>query len=274
MKRIIYFLLLFFNYSIFCDTDFLGKKYFYTDEYGFVIINKDSMEFENRSINGTFVPSPNFDVFKSENIDYIILSYKNKNADFLTLVKKLDIKSEYNSWEMTYSENLNNKYSSAAKLVGFNIINANAYLTEKDKNGNNIKFLPKQFFNVVSNPWAVSAKDTNPTILLNCERYRVSEFKYADIEEIVFINGFINPEKQYLYKENARAKNIRIKYDKIDFIATLKDTGNYQSVLLPEKISVDSNTTISIEILDSYSGSKYSDIVISGILYVDMSNRK
>lgn len=130
-------------------------------------------------------------------------------------------------------------------------------------------FLPTPWFNINCNPWAISKTDKDSAIYLTDERYCVPGKKYADIDEIVIINGFVNPQKMYLYEENARAKNIRISYNENNFVVTLKDTGNYQSIKLPEKIVRNKGTIIKIEILDSYAGSKYSDIVMSGVLYID-----
>ena len=58
-------------------------------------------------------------------------------------------------------------------------------------------------------------------------------------------------------------------YENNSFTVALKDTGNYQIVHLPIPINPDINTVVKVEIIDSYKGTKYTDIVISGILYLN-----
>lgn len=271
-KNIIYILFIFFISNIFAE-NFLGKKYFHTDEYGSIIVNNNNLVFEDCIEYGKFEHREKYDVFNLKKGHYIILSYENKDAGFITLVKEpvkeILLNSKYTSVECTYSMNRSNRISTAAKLVGFKVLHSDSYITEKDKLGNETLFLPTPWFNINSTPWAIAKIDKDSVIYMVDERYCVSGKKYADIEELIIINGFVNPQKMYLYEENARAKNIRVSYNENTFVVTLKDTGNYQSIKLPKKIIRNKGTVIKMEILDSYEGSKYSDVVISGVLYID-----
>ena len=67
---------------------------------------------------------------------------------------------------------------------------------------------------------------------------------------------------------------IRISYDNSSFDVELQDIGNFQVIHLPQSIDPVSNTNIKIEILSYYPGTKYSDIVISGIYYMDAEGSK
>lgn len=250
------------------ESNFMEQKFYFTDEYGFVTIFENKLEFEDRVENGVFRRLNHFYFFQGTDQNYIVLNYRNDNEEFVTLVKKSVSKFQYDYWEMPYSKRLSKVYDSS-KIVGFNVKKAGSFVVEKDSSNKEINFIPDDIFNVFSNPWAVSKDAKDKFICLKDERYCVPGSNYADIEEIIFINGFISPDKPHLYDQNSRAKNVRITYGDVSFVATLSDSGNYQSVKLPKKIKRKSNTTIKIEILDSYEGSKYSDIVISGILYID-----
>gem|GEM_PF-2289335 len=252
------------------DSEYLGIKYWYTSEYGFVTITQNSLVFEDRVEEGVLKSGYPFDVFESSKFNYIILHCGLEDCNFLTLVKKeLNPEFKYSSWQIPYSNSNKKKFETVATLKGFNVINAGSYITEKEKNGNEIKYLPEQDFNVINNPWAITADSKNKIIYMNTAMYRVRGASYAPINDIVFINGFVNSEKPYLYSQNSRAKNVRIMYENNSFTVALKDTGNYQIVHLPIPINPDINTVVKVEIIDSYKGTKYTDIVISGILYLN-----
>lgn len=110
-------------------------------------------------------------------------------------------------------------------------------------------------------PWEISSKSDNKIINGKIKEYNSNMFP---INRLVIVNGFVNAEKPYLFFQNARAKKILIKTKSFSFEAELEDTGNFQLIKLPNKIN---ESDISIKILSSYEGTKYSDIVISGIYY-------
>ena len=249
---------------------YLGVRYWYTSEYGFVTVSRDSLVFEDRIEKGILKAGDPFDVFESEKFNYIVLYCDFSDCDFLTLIKKdMNPDFKYSSWQIPYSNSRKKQFETVAVLQGFNVIDATSYITERDKNGKEIKYLPEGHFNVINNPWAVDANSESKIIYMNPAMNRVPGAEYALINDIVFINGFVNPEKMYLYEQNSRAKNIRIMYGNTSFAAVLKDTGNYQIIHLPEPINPNINTVLKVEIIDSYKGTKYTDIVISGILYLN-----
>lgn len=257
--------------KIFAESNYLHKEYDYPTEEGSLIIEKDKLIFLQKSESGKLYTdiSAGFDYFISDENKYIILNYTNEEFDFLTLVKATDSK-QYKSWGMPYCINISRNYKTYAQLRPFCLKRAETYISEKDKDGKDINFLPDPLFNINSNPWAVKENSNKKIIHLRIENTTNPTIKYKDIEELIIINGFVNPKKRYLYGQNSRAKRIRISYDDVSFETTLQDTGNYQSVSLPKTIKNKNGTMISLEILDSYKGSKYSDIVISGVLYIDV----
>ncbi len=285
MLLVLIFVLLFVN-SISSQISYEGIKYSYTDEPGFVTITENEIIFEDRygkeeliqsSEKGVLTKAASFDLFESETERYIILNIATSSADFLTLVKQVDTPNyRYESWGITYSESKSSDYTTIPSLAGFNVLKAESYITEEDSLGNIIQYVPENsnIFDVISNPWAVSANSKDKIIIVNSEKWRNPRTKYQTIDTIVFINGFVNPEKPHLFYENARAKTIKISYGDVSFEVELNDTGNYQAVSLPTPINPRSGTEIKVEIIDSYEGTKYSDIVISGMLYIDAGVEK
>ena len=85
---------------------------------------------------------------------------------------------------------------------------------------------------------------------------------------IIIANGFTCFDKPYLYEQNSRAKKIRVTWGKNSKDFELQDTPNFQPLVLTDKEEFFEGP-VQIEILEVYKGSKYTDVVISGIYYVD-----
>lgn len=86
---------------------------------------------------------------------------------------------------------------------------------------------------------------------------------HATGEIIFFFNGFVSYSKPELYKYNSRVKKIKITSTSNNFeemIVDLQDTPNPQTIKLPNRSGY-----VTIEILDVYPGTKYSDTCIHGI---------
>lgn len=272
MKRII---IIFFwiitTFFLFAESEYLEKEIIHTDEYSIFYISEDYIKFNDNIENGKFYQFDKYDVFRGSKKNYIILQTHLLDSYFVYVIKQYENpKQLYGCWEMTYSKRDGESSYNAAKLVPFKVIKADSFIIEKNKNGNEIRFLPENsnLFSLESNPWAVKKNDKK-IIYINTERWRNPDIQYLPISDIVFVNGFVFPDKEYLYEQNARAKRVRISYNEITFDADLQDTGNFQVVHLPKTINPKEKNDIKIEIIDSYPGSKYSDIVISGIYYMD-----
>lgn len=270
-KNILCVLFLFLCLEVFSEQNYLNKRFHFASEYGYLIVHNDMLEFESENEKGFFVSDRKFDLFKGNTTNYVILSFENKDLFQLTLVKPLNkSKFKYGYWEMPYVQSKNDKFEYIV-LQNFYVLNSGDYVKEKDKEGNEIEFIPQNFnlFGLNSNPWAVNAKSKKKFITVVSKKYRVPNSEYLPIKELIFVNGFISPGKDYLYEDNARAKTIRISYGKNTFETALKDTGNYQIISIPEEIDPLKEVPVKIEILDYYPGKKYQDIVISGINYID-----
>lgn len=257
--------------NIYAGPAYLGKHYGHVSEPFPVCIYEDNIQFEKRNELGKLEQSNKFDFFKGETINYVILNCFLYGVDFLSLIKQDNTsKYTYGAWEIPLARSDNESWYDGPALQPFSVIKADSYITEKGKDGKEVAFIPEQnkLFGLISNPWAVT-KDAKKVIYLGTEEWRHPDYKYVPISEMIFVNGFVHPGKEYLYEQNARAKTIRISYDGTIFDTELKDEGNFQLVHLPSPIDPRAKNSISIEILDSYPGTKYSDIVISGVYYFD-----
>ena len=241
-----------------------------------------------------------FDTFTTECGKYILLSCATDSFAFLTLVKKFggseeqflytpfplrdgqtppsdEPKARFSYTPMPYAYLIKRDINSMPLLVGFDVVSASSRIVEPDGNGGNIEYLPK-VFNFDDNPWAVSAESKDKSIVLNISERKLYEDRRLPrfpVNEIIIANGFISPDKEHLYLQNSRARNIRITYGDASFVTELKDTGNYQVIKLPKTFETfgterdfSSKGEMKIEILDFYPGSKYSDVVISAIMYI------
>lgn len=256
--------------KVFSETIPFGKKFLYPFERGSLIVNRNMLTIDGKHEKGSF-SADNFHMkFKTPSKTYFILYCKFEDCEFLTLLNTIDKKNyEYEAWTMPYSLFDNNSFSAYPVLKGFQVIHADSFVTEKNSKGKTVKFIPENFFDATENPWAVNKNAYSKKIYIKADKWRNKGFRYAPINHIVIINGFVNPEKDYLYEQNARAKNIKISYGETSETYLLKDNGNYQVLALPKAINVMENIQIEIEVLDQYNGTKYDDIVISGILYLD-----
>ena len=103
-------------------------------------------------------------------------------------------------------------------------------------------------------PWAVNK---------NCLNKAFCEIKFKKtVKGFVFLNGYVDMQKQTLYYKNARAKDIKITdlNTNKEIIITLADDLVYQDVPIPFETDF-----IKIEILSCYDGLKYNDVCISAI---------
>ncbi len=119
----------------------------------------------------------------------------------------------------------------------------------------------KYYFQVTS-PWIEGKSD-----------YGIDEWIEKEIisetDEILFFNGFINPNRPDLYYANSRVKKIKITCNNNNWSYIIEDTANPQIIKLPEKI----NGIIRFTIEDIYKGTKYSDTTIAGIYFLRKFNK-
>ena len=111
-------------------------------------------------------------------------------------------------------------------------------------------------------PWVPDLKkDKKPSITFSVGNYT---------KRIILINGFVNPEKPYLYEQNSRVKTAEVifrntaKKESETRQIILEDTPNPQYIFVPGNFIADE---IEIKIIDTYEGNKYTDIAVSYIGY-------
>lgn len=263
-----------FCYLMFSQNIKYGVSYNYPSEFGSIIINKDS--YSRESLDGKediIIENFKSKIYEKnkyiwlENIEkldekYIILTCSVKDLDFLTLVCSRDASDNYfKNWEINYNYcNDYSKYKSIPWLRGFSVLKTDSFLLEKLKDGTELKYLPES--SRVSNiPWATKGDVDKKIIYLESDSSML-------FNTIVIANGFICFDKPYLYEQNSRVKKIRVSWENNTKDFVLQDTPNFQILILSNKDDLYKGD-IQLEILEVYKGSKYSDIVISGIYYIE-----
>ena len=107
-----------------------------------------------------------------------------------------------------------------------------------------------QLFRYGAIPWATSKEPIGMKIEMNFSNPQNS---------IVILNGYVHPDKRYLYKANRRVKKIKITSPDCDFsiIDDFEDVVHFHEIKLPNEVM-----SVTIEILDFYEGNKYKDLCI------------
>lgn len=251
-----------------------GRTYNYPSEYGSIIINKDSYSIKSLGgKEGIITESYKSKISKSNNYiwlenteefneKYIILTCRVRDFHFLTLVCSREAsKNFFKNWEIYYNySEIDSKNTSMPCMRGFKVIKADSFLVEKLKNGSELNYLPDYTW-ISYIPWATRGDSDKKRIFLEPN----STITY---NTIVIANGFICFDKPYLYEQNSRAKKIRITWDNQSKDFELQDTPNFQTIVLSDK-DEKYDGTIQLEILEVYNGTKYSDVVISGLYYIE-----
>jgi len=83
-------------------------------------------------------------------------------------------------------------------------------------------------------------------------------------DHLVVLNGYVNPLKRNLYKENRRLKKIKIEsidvINNFSFIVDFSDEVGFKRISFPESVN-----KVRITIIDFYEGSKYKDLCVQMI---------
>ena len=120
------------------------------------------------------------------------------------------------------------------------------------------------YFNTHAKPWATSKNPVGMQV----------EMKFNSRQhQIVILNGYVNPLKRHLYKENRRIKRIRVSgksesKGNFSFEEEIEDVVHFHQIDIPARTS-----EVEIEILEFYEGEKYQDLCVQmfGIPYEDAS---
>ncbi len=94
---------------------------------------------------------------------------------------------------------------------------------------------------------------------------------YYEINKVLIMNG--NNENEQLYKENGRAKKIKVTIADKEYVFELKDTNAVQEFDIDYKQNnISKPVNITVEVIDSFSGEKSEDVYISDIQFSIDSN--
>ena len=233
---------------------------------------KDSLISNTEDVRSRF--SDFYGIKKLETVDntgkskiYFVLGCTIDATDFVMLLQTTT--TRYRNWVIpyTYHDFTKINYIRVPILWRVSVQNALAHVRETYKN-ETVDYLPK-YLGLFSIPWAVSAAEKAKSVTFVC-RSASAKYDFEPVKELVVVNGFVCVEKASLYTENARAKNIKISYNDVSFTYELRDCANFQVIPLPEKIQPEERTAITLEIIDTYKGDKYQDVVISGIYFPEI----
>lgn len=278
MKKILFGFVIFLLAAVIMATEysFEGKKFIYAGYwpdiinpgYSFYFENnmfsidepnfnwtEDSFDFIKETVVSPYslVEKNNFTYLQTLNKEYLVLY-----ADFLCIL--VDTKTQNTLWGFSDKSAYVNKTKGLdKKRVGIVIPKReffSSFLQEKIR-GKTIRYNRKEIAYLSIMPW-VEGKPS----------YGIGEYWNCDvtsaIDEVVIINGFIDPSRPDLYFANSRVKTMRIRNYEGEWVYHLKDTPHPQIIKLPIKYA--GNYYFIIE--DVYSGTKYEDTCISAIYFL------
>ncbi len=249
-------------HSVFASDVKIGQLYDLSSEYGECIIFDDSFTllgntYQSELMKDTLLPS-----LKTDDSSYFLLSCTVDDIDFLTILTDKGNKHVFHNWEIPFSKSHNKNVKTVPILEGVYVNSVSGYISEKSRNGSTVEYLPEKM-SLGLNPWAIKADETVKKIVVSCWPGTFP------VEGLIVANGFISIEKPYLYKENSRLKRLKVTINGKSGEYDLCDTPDFQVLPLPIPLEPRRTNTIEIEILDWYPGEKYSDIVLSGLYFVD-----
>ena len=237
-------------------TDFVNSNNttFVIEPYGMKIGNNQKVGFTKKE-NGQYF-------FETDAQKYTILFTQLYSTSFIMLLQKSSSNNyPYGDEVQQFYKTFLSGYKDVPTLKGIKIESVGDYVTETDSRNNKIEYRPFNSFDLTQTPWAVSSKSENKIIYGRIETKKNKKFP---LNRLAIVNGFVNAEKPYLYSQNARARKILIKTNSFSFEVELEDTGNLQLINLPDTVN---DGKLALTILSCYEGTKYSDIVISGLYY-------
>jgi len=258
---------------------FMDKKHYYHSDRSSIIISKDytnfywdidySEEVTSKKFSSVILNKKYFKVLDTSEEDYLLFDCSVDGVSFLSLVdSRYDKKKYYEKIEIPYHLSLVNKFKTSPYLKGVSIINVSTYLREKI-NDEDVKYLPERW-DLSGIPWAIKNDEKVKKIVFTvvADNWdRNDDYSLLPVSSLVLVNGLIVPDKEYLYEENCRAKNIRISYGNISKVYTLEDKANFQILELPTSVKPVPPNEITLEIIDWYQKTKYNDIVITAVLF-------
>lgn len=273
--------------NILMSQEYLYKRFSYADEEFYVSITKDSFETWEEPITKDSVSleyqkqkyiydikSP-FTKICTKESSYGIFFCSIDDINYLTLlhISSQDYdKAFYKEFltPLTYVDN-DTEYLYLPVLQKVSVVKSESYITEKNKT-DEIKYLPDNW-DLHGIPWAVSKDSETKNVYFKLNG-SFKKDKYEPVNQLVIVNGFISSSKDYLYYQNSRARTIKLSYNGISFTRELKDVADYQVIELEKPIQINSNSEIKLSILDYYPGMRYSDIVISAVLFPQVVKKR
>jgi hypothetical protein len=282
-KRILLLCFLFITSALYAQYEFLQDGHYYRDgldhpyvyyfdhykdqTYEFYAPNKITFgEWEDHNNYIWKEKDGTYTIDDSSGIPFLNIQWNDKSNERFLMLANEDFMLLYNSdnepffcgnhyyyYHEEYTARL--YHMNPNKLVN---VKATASLVE---GGINYSPTPERLGLKLNSAWAVRG-GINERLLIKPDL----NFQWDD--RIYISTGYVAYSKPHLYKENSRPKRIRIHKDMYPYPSViigeyeLKDTPNFQDIILPEGYFQD----IQIEILEVYPGTKYNDLCINSII--------
>ena len=233
----------------------------------------------------TFVDSGYlYDEYEDKTCYYILegkgfyASIKNRNDTITKEILSQEQKEERNIFlqkkEGTYHHPFESDLHGWGKLYfaddGIKTIRASSHLKESTVTYSPENLCRRFYVETGDDPGRLSFDYITPPWVEGVNGYGIGE--YLDIEfkkpsdEIQILNGFVDFDRQYLFKENSRIKTIVIESKTPEFSKTyeLLDLVKFSVIKLPQNTD-----SIRITIKDVYKGDKYDDTCLTAIVVTD-----
>jgi hypothetical protein len=240
------------------------------------VINIDYWFGEVYVAKGTMLYYCNESTGEKAKIDNYALGINEDGYAYLEVEgKKLLYIPNYPFTEVNIRRIHNTKMALPLQSGGIKTISESSFLTEKTSKGlieyrgsGLIGRFAKEaesafIWNDDSNPWAEGKAGNGEGEKL----YLVLE---QPVDCISILGGFVDFDKQYLFKQNCRPKQIRITSasGKFSIVCNIEDKVYFLEIELPKKVS-----DLTIEILQVYPGTRYSDLCISALIAYQKEER-
>ena len=82
---------------------------------------------------------------------------------------------------------------------------------------------------------------------------------YLPASNLIVLNGYVDWNKQQLYKKNARMKKVKVEGDGFSITYDFEDYVHFSCIDFPKEVS-----RVKLTVLEVYDGSRWSDLAVSG----------
>jgi hypothetical protein len=208
--------------------------------------------------------SGTYSISNTNGLDFIAISWSTGVQEKFLFLTNTELKDLYlyNTDSSPYFGRYDSAFLGSVIFGNDDWIKASSSLSET-LSGRTVTYSPDKLGIRIGECW-VPSKGVNEklTLSINPRSQMVGENIYISL-------GFVSFSKPYLYSENSRIRKIRLSDSSGNSkIVELKDTPHFQPISVTGMGNAkDSTSILNMEILEVYSGSKYSDMCLNAICW-------